>query len=338
MPELSAPITNIKDKFCNLNKSPKIVACSDNSGEFEILRKVPEELGVGNSRIITLFSGICLCISNCRYFENFESEIDETIPGLGFGFCLSGQTNVQQDCLKHKLFITGNQSAFYHFPDMKGSYEVISGKNTCSVGVQMKPDFFRSLMEEEQHFKSVELRKLVEYRYQDTFRYVNSVTPSMQLLVRQILNCPYKGLMRRFFFEAKAMELIFYKLKQLEFLKAKIEKPLVLKADDIERIYHAGELLTKNLQNPPGLVALSRAAGMSRTKLLKDFPKIFGTSPYNYLRNVRLEKAGTLLNEGEINVTEAAHLVGYSSSSHFSKAFSQHFGITPIRYMRNLQF
>ncbi len=40
-----------------------------------------------------------------------------------------------------------------------------------------------------------------------------------------------------------------------------------------------------------------------------------------YVREVRIEKAAELLLRGRHNVTEAAMEVGYSSLSHFSKAF-----------------
>ncbi|PIE63560.1 MAG: hypothetical protein CSA26_12405 [Desulfobacterales bacterium] len=48
-----------------------------------------------------------------------------------------------------------------------------------------------------------------------------------------------------------------------------------------------------------------------------------------YLHILRLEKARELIASREYNVTGAAFAVGYSSLSHFSKAFRQEFGITP---------
>jgi AraC-like DNA-binding protein len=46
-----------------------------------------------------------------------------------------------------------------------------------------------------------------------------------------------------------------------------------------------------------------------------------------FLRNLRLERAAELLRSGRSNVTEAAIAVGYSSLSHFSKAFAEMFGV-----------
>ena len=48
-----------------------------------------------------------------------------------------------------------------------------------------------------------------------------------------------------------------------------------------------------------------------------------GLTISRYLRNLRLERAAELLHSGRSNVTEAALVVGFSSLSHFSKAFAQ---------------
>ena len=40
----------------------------------EVCREAPKGIGVGFSRVIRLFSGIYLCISNCRYFQSFGSK------------------------------------------------------------------------------------------------------------------------------------------------------------------------------------------------------------------------------------------------------------------------
>jgi AraC-like DNA-binding protein len=47
---------------------------------------------------------------------------------------------------------------------------------------------------------------------------------------------------------------------------------------------------------------------------------------------VRLERAAHLLRSGRCNVTEAAMAVGYTSLSHFSKAFWETFGCCPGLY------
>ncbi len=87
---------------------------------------------------------------------------------------------------------------------------------------------------------------------------------------------------------------------------------------------------------PPNLAELARKIGVSRTKLHVDFCKVFGTTPFSYLREARLNKAKILLDEGGMNVSEAAFAVGYSNLSHFAKAFMQRFGIPPGKYLNDV--
>jgi len=303
---------------------------------FEAYKEIPKYLGEGYSKTINLISGAVLCMANIKYFKDYDYEIDEKLPDLGFGFCLSGQNHVK-NVLKYDFAINKNQSSFYHLSDKKGVYQIIPNNRFISVGIMMQTDSFRFFMEEEQHYQSTALRKIVEKNRLDAFRYVDTVTPSMGQIIKQILLCPYHGPTRRFFFEAKAMELIFHKLNQIDSrtIQAKPIFPGNQKTRD--KIYMAEELLRDNMDNPPDLLELSRSVGLSRTQLLRDFQAIFNTSPYSHLRNMRLRKAKTILYEGETNITETAYLIGYSSASHFTKAFKQHFGMTPSRYIRTLR-
>jgi len=51
-----------------------------------------------------------------------------------------------------------------------------------------------------------------------------------------------------------------------------------------------------------------------------------------YIRQIRMERAAELLLEGRHNVTETAMEVGYSSLSHFSKAFCTTIGCCPALF------
>ncbi len=302
---------------------------------FGSYKEIPPSLGEGYSKTIPLLSGAVLCMANIRYFENYDYEIDEKLPDLGFGFCLSGQ-NHAKNILKHNFTINENQSSFYHLKGEKGVYRITPNDRFISIGIMMQMDFFRSFMEEEQHYQSTALRKVVEKKRLDAFRYVDTVTPLMRQITEQILLCPYHEPTRRFFLEAKAMELIFHKLKQIDSLNMQAKGALPGNRKNRDKIYMAEELLRNNMDNPPGLLELSRSVGLSRTQLLRDFQAIFNTSPYSHLRNMRLRKAKTIFYEGETNITETAYLIGYSSASHFTKAFKQHFGTTPSSYIRTL--
>ena len=96
-----------------------------------------------------------------------------------------------------------------------------------------------------------------------------------------------------------------------------------------ERVEKVKAILERDIENPPGLVEMGREVGCSHFHLSRIFSEETGTTISRYLRTIRLEKAAELLRTGNHNVTEAAMVVGYSSMSHFSKAFAAHFGHCP---------
>ncbi len=96
-----------------------------------------------------------------------------------------------------------------------------------------------------------------------------------------------------------------------------------------ERVDQVKQALAQDLENPPTLAQLGRAVGCSPFYLSRIFSQQTGLTISRYLRNLRLERAAELLRSGDHNVTEAAMAVGYSSLSHFSKAFAEMFGACP---------
>jgi AraC-like DNA-binding protein len=96
-----------------------------------------------------------------------------------------------------------------------------------------------------------------------------------------------------------------------------------------QAVEKAQSILERKMTNPPALEHLATEVGMSLSKFKQVFPKVCGVPPYTYLRRIRLERNMGLLAQKKMNVTEAALEVGYSSLSHFAKAFTAHYGIKP---------
>ena len=96
-----------------------------------------------------------------------------------------------------------------------------------------------------------------------------------------------------------------------------------------ERVERVRKILAVEYEAPPDLTELGRRVGCSPFYLSRLFARETGQTISQFLRDVRLAKAKELLDHGEMNVSEAAVSVGYSSLSHFSRAFSTHFGHCP---------
>jgi AraC-like DNA-binding protein len=79
---------------------------------------------------------------------------------------------------------------------------------------------------------------------------------------------------------------------------------------------------------------LAKAAGLSRSGFFERFNNTVGLPPMEYLLAWRMAVAKDLLRRHDLDISEVAERVGYSSSSTFSTAFSRHVGAPPGRYAR----
>ena len=90
------------------------------------------------------------------------------------------------------------------------------------------------------------------------------------------------------------------------------------------------EVVRRELANPDFSVdALAMEMGFSRTALFNKIKGLAGMSPKDFIRNYRFKTAAALIREGDLSLTEIADRTGFNSYSYFSKAFKQHFGISP---------
>ena len=99
-----------------------------------------------------------------------------------------------------------------------------------------------------------------------------------------------------------------------------------------ERTDRVKAILREKLESPPELAAIAKLVGCSAFYLSRVFSEEAGMTIPQFLRKVRMEKATALLLSGKFNVTETALEVGYSSLSHFSRAFCETTGYCPALY------
>ncbi|MBS1660496.1 MAG: helix-turn-helix transcriptional regulator [Bacteroidetes bacterium] len=77
---------------------------------------------------------------------------------------------------------------------------------------------------------------------------------------------------------------------------------------------------------------LSAEACLSKYHFLRLFRQTYGLSPHQYLQNLRLEKARTMLTTSSIPITDLSDLLGFANSQSFSRLFLQRTGHSPSHY------
>jgi AraC-like DNA-binding protein len=92
----------------------------------------------------------------------------------------------------------------------------------------------------------------------------------------------------------------------------------------------------ENMAEPLTVSDLAERVSLSPSAFSHLFRDVTGKSPYQFVKEMRLNRARDLLIAGELSVTQISRAVGYASTSHFINEFRDRFGSTPRAYC-NLQ-
>jgi signal transduction histidine kinase/DNA-binding response OmpR family regulator len=92
-------------------------------------------------------------------------------------------------------------------------------------------------------------------------------------------------------------------------------------------------IVEKNMSNEDFSVEmLSEEVGMSSRNLNRKLQALLNTSPTDFIKTVRLQRAADLLKQNAGSIAEIAFQTGFRSAAYFSTSFKKHFGISPKNY------
>ncbi|MGE5393300.1 MAG: two-component regulator propeller domain-containing protein [Candidatus Saccharibacteria bacterium] len=78
---------------------------------------------------------------------------------------------------------------------------------------------------------------------------------------------------------------------------------------------------------------ISQKILISRSVIYIKVEALTGQSVNEFIRNIRLKKSTALLRRNDIQITEVAYAVGFSSQSYFTRCFTKRFGKSPKEWM-----
>jgi AraC-like DNA-binding protein len=104
-------------------------------------------------------------------------------------------------------------------------------------------------------------------------------------------------------------------------------------SDQDSRIKNIMLYISKNYAKKLTVKKLASVAGLNTAYFGVLFKKVTGVKVNQYIANVRIHNAKTMLGSGAYRVTEVAEYCGYNDSFHFYKHFKQITGIAPSHYI-----
>ncbi len=250
---------------------------------------------------------------------------------IQFHFCLKGNSRFLFNNGGYILPLEEEHSLLLYNPNQDLPLNLELGAKSWVITLVISIKKFHSLFSQEAGyipFLSTENRDKKYYKDAD-------ISPSMAIVLNQLMNFNLMPSIKPLYFKAKAYELLSLFFNRTG--DADVEQcPFLSDEENILKIRKAKDIVISRMAEPPSLNELSEEIGLSLKKLKEGFKQIYGDSVYSFLFDYKLEFARKLLDSGEYNVNEVGLRVGYSTSSHFISAFKKKFGTTPKKYIMSL--
>lgn len=128
---------------------------------------------------------------------------------------------------------------------------------------------------------------------------------------------------------SSTLQLLNFFFKNLEKQNVNNLATLNIHNSDLKRMLYVKEYVHANPLEDNSLDDMAEIAGMSLSKFKRLFKKVFGTTPYKYCMEHKLNLAMEMLKKENYSVSQTGFMIGYSNLSQFSKAFKNKFGQLP---------
>ena len=299
--------------------------CKRSAGDGFVMRLVPRP-------------DMLIIITNCTLAEHTQVNFAFEEAMVELMICFQGEGAVQVEGVHGTM--RPNTLTLGLMNDIKGEYFFAGERSMITLGIHISAATFDRYLSGLDGSQSTDFKQLIGSRPLLQLQQSILDTPILQLASR-IMNIPYTNNILNIELESLALEILSISLQTTVYDDSnRSNLPAAISKSDFQRLQHAKEVLLKRMDNPPSLLELSRIIGMNDFKLKHHFKEVFGTTVFGYLRDIRMEKAILLLQEGMTSVSMAAAHVGYTNASYFASAFRKRYGMNPsefLHYAKNIR-
>ncbi len=104
-----------------------------------------------------------------------------------------------------------------------------------------------------------------------------------------------------------------------------------------EIIRRAQQYVSTHIRSRLSVPMVAKNADVSPSYLTALFHKHLQISPGEYIRRIKLQESKQMIREGNMNFTQIAAELQYSTIHHFSRQFKEKFGLTPTQYAKSVR-
>jgi AraC-like DNA-binding protein len=258
--------------------------------------------------------------------EIVERRIDSSY--IQFHFCIKGEATFVFNQGTYRLPIHQDTSLLLYNPQRDLPINLEVQPNCWLVSLVISLEKFHGLFSQDASYVTF----LSEDNRDKKYYKDGVISPSMAVVLNQLLSFNLNTSIKSLYFKGKAYEMLSLFFNRSE--DANIEQcPFLVDEENIAKLKKAKDIIISEMAEPPTLQELADRIDLSLKKLKEGFKQIYGDSVFSFLFDYKMEVARKLLESGDYNVNEVGLKVGYSTASHFIAAFKKKYGTTPKKYI-----
>jgi AraC-like DNA-binding protein len=272
-----------------------------------------------------------------RNFENFGEPMSIPLsseePNVQMIFSLDGQSAFNDRFHPFLLSPLSHCLNFFKYYECWNLLDANSRQH--DITFRLKKSFYTDLIASYLSLSEDRLPAMI--LYEKEFNTINQHVPAdagILGIIKNILDCPFKGEMRSVFIREHVRALLTLQLFHFNPIvggKENRHDSRITKRDE-DVLQDVKTYIDDHFLDPTSLETLSKHFGINEFKLKYGFKTLFDTSPMKYLQYKRLEYSLSLLRHTDKSIKEIADAVGYSHAANFTTAFTKTFGNSPLHY------
>lgn len=277
-----------------------------------------------------------LTVTYTDVFFPFKVELDYDLNRnfIVIVFIIEGSSkDVEEGSNGAQHIYNTNEYSIAFRPERKGALHLPVNKQVKALRIVFDPQFFFERVDSQSHFLLQKFsNKIKEKESSRLFPYNGFITADMHNVIQQMINTDKKDNLLKLLFEVKCLELLLMILEKYDEYDKSPLKSSLRKEDSLIKARNF-------LENSNGKITLeqvARYAGSNVASLKRDFRKYYDSTVMDYWKKIKMREVHEkLLADEDYTPKQAAALMGYKHTHHFSKAFEQEFGYTPTLLVKS---
>ena len=134
-------------------------------------------------------------------------------------------------------------------------------------------------------------------------------------------------------------EMLEMNLRQLFLMiqRTRLEKPPLVTTAVQQEMDFARQYFHEHYNEPINIEEYAQSRHTSIRLFMRNFKKVYGVSPKQYILNIRMNNAQNLLETTDYTVAEIAAIVGYDNALYFSRIYHKQKGQAPSDYRKKMK-